>query len=196
MAAPVFRHLSVNSTEPTAADLALYSTWMSVNGTGNLAPTAVRQDSFTLQPAPAVSPAGAAYIRLHTAWQAALQRFDVERAGWTSATPYGHIVSVTARLIETGEEDNRELLAARWGRQLSGLVRASAHANTELMLRARPPALLTAATLADWNARLAEASARAARAGGGLRLALGLPGLGAAAQSEQRQSAARPATAP
>jgi hypothetical protein len=64
--APRFQHLTVNSTEPSPAQLALYTQWMSVNHS-TLAPTAMRDDSFTLHPAPAVSAAAAQYIRLITA---------------------------------------------------------------------------------------------------------------------------------
>ena len=82
MAAPVFQHLTVNSTEPAP----IYSRWMSVNH-GNLAPTVVHDDSFTLRSAPAVGAAATQYVRLTTAALAEDQRFDTERSSWTPKTP-------------------------------------------------------------------------------------------------------------
>jgi hypothetical protein len=183
MTAPVFQHLTVNSTEPAPAHSVLYSQWMSVSH-GNLAPTVVRNDSFTLQRAPAVSAAGTQYVRLYSPAAAALQKFAHERSGWTPKTPYGHIVSASSQLTEATQRASRALLSARWSMQISGLVRSSTHTETAFVEQARPPALLTAATFAAWNSRLTEAAKPAFRAGSKLRLALGLPGYGFAGQAE------------
>lgn len=47
----------------SGSPLSQAGTWMSVNG-GNLAPTAVHEDSFTLQRAPALIAAAEQYVRL------------------------------------------------------------------------------------------------------------------------------------
>jgi Peptidase A4 family len=173
MTVPVFQHLTVNSTEPAPA----YSQWMSVNH-GNLAPTVVHDDSFTLQRAPAVGAAGRQYMRLVTAGLAVRQRFETERSSWTPRTPYAQIASASSKMIEATQRADRALLSARWSKQISGLVRSAADANAVFLEHARPPALLTAATFAAWNSALTEASLRAGRADDKLRLALGLPAFG------------------
>jgi hypothetical protein len=185
IAPPVFRHLTVNSTEPSPSYPALYSAWMSVNN-GNLAPTALHNDSFTLHRAPAVSAAGTQYLRLSAPAVAAFEKFETERSSWTPKTPYGRMASASSQLVEATRKANRALLAARWSRQISGLFHSLANTTTVFLERTRPPVLLNAATFADWNSRLTEASERAARAGRELRLALGLPGLGFAAPAEHR----------
>lgn len=181
MTAPVFQHLAVNSTEPAPT----YSQWMSVSH-GNLAPTAVHDGSFTLQRAPAVGAAGRQYMRLVTAGLAVRRRFDTERSSWTPRTPYTQIVSASSRMIEAAQESSRALLSARWSKQISGLVRSAADADAVFLERARPPALLTAATFAAWNSALTEASLRAGRADSKLRLALNLPAFGFAQQAVHR----------
>jgi Peptidase A4 family len=178
--APVFQHLTINSTEPSPAQLALYTEWMSVNHT-TLAPTAVHDGSFTLHPAPAVSAAAAQYMRLFTSAGAVSERFATNRSSWTPKTPYAHIVSATLRLVEATGKADHALLAARWPEQISALVRASANANAAFVEHARPPTLLTPATFATWNSTLTGASELAVKAGSKLRAALGLPGLGFAA---------------
>lgn len=174
IAPPVFYGLTVNSARPSPT--VLYSQWMSVNHS-NLAPTTVHADSFTLKRAPAVSPAGAQYLRLSATSGAAFDQFQDERAEWTIKTPYKQIEAASLRFITATRNGVRSLAAAAWPKQLRSLVRANAHMNVVLEL-ARPPALLTAATFADWNSRLTEALERAAPAGAKLRLALGLPGFG------------------
>jgi hypothetical protein len=81
-------------------------------------------------------------------------------------------------MIEAAQKSSRALLSARWSKQISGLVRSATDANAVFLERARPPALLTAATFTAWNSALTEASLRAGRVNSKLRLALGLPGLG------------------
>jgi hypothetical protein len=185
LGAPVFQHLTVDSTEPAPSDAALYSQWMSVNHS-TVAPTVVHDDSFTLHPAPAVSEAAAQYMRLFTPALAAFEKFEKERSGWTAKTPYAQIVSAALHLIEESRKGSRALLDARWSKQIGGLVRSSHEAISAFLERARPPTFLTPANFAAWNAKLTEASERAARAGSELRIALGLPGLGFAA-TERRQ---------
>ena len=177
MSVPVFQHLTVNSVAPAP----IYSQWMSVNNS-NLAPTAVHDDSFTLQPAPAVSAAATQYMRLTTAVRAEDQRFDTERSNWTPKTPYMQIASASSRLIEATQRASRALLSARWSKQISGLVRSAANAGAAFLERVRPPTLLTAATFAAWNSTLTEAAVRTAKIDSKLRLALGLPGFGIAAE--------------
>jgi hypothetical protein len=184
LAAPLFQHLTINSREPTPA---LYSQWMSVNHS-TVAPTMVRDDSFTLHPAPPVSAAAAQYMRLFAPAMANAQTFEKERSNWTPKTPYAHIVRATLHLIEEARGGSRALLDARWSRQISGLVRSSSNAIVALLERARPPTLLTPASFAAWNSKLTEASERSARAASKLRIALGLPGFGFAA-TERRSRA-------
>jgi hypothetical protein len=186
MAAPVFQHLTINSTEPAPAEAALYSQWMSVNGSKNLAPTALHNDSFTLQRAPAVSAAAEQYVRLAAAELDAYERFQTERSSWTPKTPYADIVNASLKLIEATRQGIHALRSARWSKQVSALVRSSNDANAALLARARPPTLLSAATFAAWNSALTEAAKRAGKAGSRLRVALGLPGLGFAPQPTQR----------
>lgn len=78
----VFHRLIVNSARPSPA--VLYSQWMSVNHS-NLAPTTLHADSFTLGRAPAVSAAGAQYLRLFAAAGAAFDKFQTERTSWCQA---------------------------------------------------------------------------------------------------------------
>jgi Peptidase A4 family len=179
--APVFQHLTVNSSQPAP----IYSQWMSVNH-GNLTPTVVHDDSFTLRQAPAVGVAGRQYLRLVTAALAVRQRFQTERSNWTPKTPYTQIVSASSQMIEATQKAERALLSARWSKQIGGLVRSAADANAVFLERARPPALLTATTFAAWNSALTEASLRAGRADSKLRLALGLPAFGFAQQTPSR----------
>jgi hypothetical protein len=167
MAAPVFQRLTVNSAVPAP----IYSQWMSVNHS-TLAPTVVHDDSFTLQPAPAVSTAAMKYVRLTTAAFAVFQKFETERKSWTPKTPYGHIVSASSQLIEAGQKASRALLSARWSKQIIGLVRSSTSTKTAFLEQVRPPTLLTAATFAAWNSTLTEAAVRTARVDSKLRLAL------------------------
>jgi hypothetical protein len=175
IAAPVFRNLTVDSVQPAP----VYSSWMSVNH-GTFAPTVMRDDSFTLEPAPPVGPAGAQYVRVTAATAASFQEFESKRATWTPTTPYVHIVNAYMQLVQATQKLNRAMLTARWTKQITGLVRASARANSALLRKAQPPAILTATTFAAWNFTLTGASERAVSAGGKLRLALGLPGVGRA----------------
>jgi hypothetical protein len=183
MAAPVFQHLTVNSNKPAPAYSALHSEWMSVNH-GTLAPTIVREDSFTLAPAPELSAAATQYLRLTAAADYAFQKFEDERSSWTSNTPYAQIANACLHLIQVTQKTSRAMRATRWTKQISELMRSSAHASTAFLERLRPPAVLTPATFATWNSRLTEASQRSATLGGRLRLALGLPGFGPEGQAE------------
>ncbi len=185
IAAPVFQHLTVNSTAPAPAYLALFSAWMSVNHS-NLAPTVVHDDSFTLRQAPAITRVGMQYMRLAPAEQAVFEKFETERSNWSPSTPYGQIVNAVSQLTEATQKASPALLSARWSKQIGGLVRSSANANAAFLEQARPPALLNAATFAAWNSRLTEASERAGVAGSRLRLALGLPGFGFVVQDVHR----------
>jgi hypothetical protein len=177
MAPPVFRHLTVNSTAPSQA--ALDSRWMSVNH-GNLAPTPVRDDSFTLGRAPAVSVAAEQYLRLTAAAGTAYAKFELERAGWTAKTPYDQIATASTQLITATQDSLRSLLAARWSQRIRRLVRSDTPALNSLIERAKPPTVLTPASFAAWNSKLTETNERAAPVGATLRLALGLPGAGPA----------------
>jgi hypothetical protein len=177
IAAPVFRRLTVNSAAPASARFALYSQWMSVNHS-TLAPTAVHDDSFTLAPAPALSAAGTQYVRLTAAAGATFQEFETKRSSWTPKTPYTQIVNACRQLVRVTQRSNRAMLAARWTKQVSGLVRSATSATTAFLEHLRPPAILTPATFAAWNSALTEASLRAVTAGGKLRRALGLPTFG------------------
>ena len=71
---------------------------MSVNH-GNLAPTPIEDDSFTLKRAPAVSAAAAQYLRLSATSGAAADQFQDERAEWTTKTPYAQIEAASLRFI-------------------------------------------------------------------------------------------------
>jgi hypothetical protein len=185
MAAPVFEHLTFNSSEPAPAEATLYSQWMSVNGS-NLAPTALHDDSFTLQRAPAVSAAGEQYVRLAATGLDAYQRFETERSSWTPKTPYADIVNASLKLIEATRQSTRAARSLRWPKQISGLVRSANEADAAFVERARPPTLLTAASFAAWNSALTQAAERAGKVGSRLRVALGLPGLGFAVQPTHR----------
>jgi hypothetical protein len=177
MTAPVFRHVTVNSTAPAP----VYSQWMSVNHS-NLAPTVVHDDSFTLQPAPAVSAAASQYMRLTTPVRAEDQRFDTERKSWTPKTPYPQIANASLQLIEATQRASRAMLSAQWSKQIGGLVRAATNAGAAFLEQVRPPTVLTEATFVAWNSALTEASQRTARVNSRLRLALGLPGFGIAVE--------------
>jgi hypothetical protein len=86
------------------------------------------------------------------------------------------------QLIEATQRASRALLSARWSKQIGGLVRAATNVGATFLEQVRPPALLTAATFVAWNSALTEASQRTARVNIRLRLALGLPGFGIAAE--------------
>jgi peptidase A4-like protein len=177
LAAPVFQELTVNSTKPSRA--ALLSQWMSVNHI-NLAPTVPRDDSFTLERAPAISAAAAQYLRLSAAAVAAGERFETERTNWNVKTRYEQIATASSHLITAIQNGMRPLLAARWPKQIQSLLRSSGHLSSAIAEDARPPTLLTPSSFTAWNAKLTEASERAGPTGAKLRLALGLPAFGPA----------------
>ena len=80
----------------------------------HLRPTHVDGDSFTLARAPAVTAAGAQYMRLAGPAGAAFQEFETERAEWTAKTPYEQIASASSRFIRATRAGIGSLDGARW----------------------------------------------------------------------------------
>lgn len=185
MEAPRFQELKINGRRPSPGYLALFSRWMSVDHR-TLAPTDVRGDSFTLEQAPALSPAAAQYMRLTDAEHDAIVTFDAQRSTWTSTTPPQEIAAAVRQLREAGELARRALLSARWPEGIAARVRTAADADAALLNQANPPAVFAARSFAAWNAKLTQAWRGAGVAGAKLRLALGLPGGGSAAAPGDR----------
>jgi hypothetical protein len=183
--APRFEDLRINGRRPSPGYLALFSRWMSVDHR-TLAPSAVRGDSFTLEEAPALSPAAAQYLRLTDAEHDAVVTFDAERSSWTSATPHEQIAAAVSQLDEASEAAGRALLSARWPNGVASRVRTAADADAALLDQAKSPAFFTSGGFAAWNAELTRAWRVAGVAGAKLRLALGLPGGGSAATPGER----------
>jgi hypothetical protein len=175
IAPPVFTGLTVNSAKPSPA--LLYSQWMSVNHS-NLAPTTPSDDSFTLGRAPAIGAAAAQYLRLFAAAGAAFEKFETKRSEWNAKAPYEQIATASSQFITATRNGLQSLVAARWSQHIRSLLRSFAHTTNVLVEHARPPTFLTPASFAHWNAKLTEASERAAPAAARLRPALGLPGSG------------------
>ncbi len=184
LAAPIFQHVTVNATPPTASDPSLYSQWMSANHY-NLAPTALDDASFTLRPAPAVSATAEQYVRLSRPAAIAFEKFEVERTHWTLTTPHRTILDASLTLIQAIRARRLAVLFAKSPAPMRQLLRSSDHATTSLLEHLRPPAILTPATFAHWNSGVTEASERAARAGRKLRATLELPTGGGAGNSER-----------
>jgi hypothetical protein len=167
-----FRRLEVNSTAPTDADL--YSTWMSV-ARGNLAPTPLYDDSFTLRRA-TVSSAGGQYLHIVTPINAANMTFGAQLARWSAKTPYAQIESASASFIAALHSGIRALASARWPARVRSLIHSLIGSARVVLGQTRPPALLTTATLVAWRSALTRAGAASSHVGQLIRRALGLPG--------------------
>jgi len=170
-----FRELMVNSTAPTYADL--YSTWMSVDR-GNLAPTPLYDDSFTLRRA-TVSSAGGQYLHIVTPINAANMTFGAQLARWSAKTPYAQIESASASFVAALHSGIRALASARWPARVRGLIHSLIGNARVILGHTRPPALLTGAALAAWRLALTRDAAASSRVGQLIRRALDLPGFAA-----------------
>ena len=93
---------------------------MSVGAT-NWAPTALARDSFTIRRA-TVSAAGALYIRVLSAENAAANRYEDESSSWTASTPHATVLAETARATKAIGGGARTLEAARWPASARWLV--------------------------------------------------------------------------
>jgi hypothetical protein len=102
---------------PTYADL--YAWWMSVDG--DLAPTPLRDDSFTLRRV-TVSSSGARYLRIAAGENAAINRFVLQMSLWTAATERSNIESACADFVTVLRNYISALGRARWPTQARGLV--------------------------------------------------------------------------
>jgi hypothetical protein len=145
-----FRRLTVDSAAP--ADASLYSRWMSVNG-GNLAPTALHDDSFTLRPA-TVSAAGGDYLHIVDAGDAAGDAFGAALASWTAKTPFSQIESASSTFVAALQSRIRALASVRWPRQAQGSVPLLNRVLGVLLDQARTPTLLSTAALVAWRSEL------------------------------------------
>jgi hypothetical protein len=166
---PVFHRLTVNSKFPSYASL--YSTWMSVNG-GNLAPSPLQDDSFTLR---LVTPssAGEQYLRIVAPEDAAEDAFGAQFQHWTASTPYAQVEAATARYFSELHYYAQMLANAHWPTRVQGLV-------DSLVIKARTapsraPAVLTPSTLAAWKSAFFRQSALVSQAAHLVRRALNVP---------------------
>ena len=175
IAPPVFSDMTVDSTVPSRTYPALYTTWMSTDHV-ILAPTALKDGSFTLHRAPALSAAGKQYLRLTGSAVAAFEKFEIERGEWTPATSYAEIFRASTHLEEVMRRAAQALHSARWPRKIDALLRVHQNLAYAYLARLRPPKIWNATSFATWNSRLTDASDRAAVAGNRLLAALGLPG--------------------
>ncbi len=177
LAPPEFENMTAdNAPVPSSR---LYSQWMSVNHE-NLAPTPPRDDAFTLVRAPAVTAVGALYMRASASASTAFVQFEDERKGWNAQTPRRLIAAASARFTTAMLSGRQALRMATWPARALVLLPAEDRQAAALIADAQPPAHLTSATFAAWNAKLTQAIVQGGPAGAAFRTALGLPAFGAA----------------
>ncbi len=123
---------------------------------------------------------GERFLRLTATAGIALERFEMNRAEWSVRTPRDEIAAAAAQLAVVGRAGARALGSVRWPPRVRRLIRRQERGVRAVLAAAVPPAILTTAALAAWNARLDRATEEAAPAAAELRLALGLPALGPA----------------
>lgn len=166
-----FRGLRVNSTTPAYADL--YSGWMSVDGS-YLAPTPLRDDSFTLRRA-AVSSSGAQYLHIATPEDAATNGFVTRMSRWTAATPRSQIKSACSDFVIALRSNIYALRRARWPTAARGPV-DSLIRNTQAVLDDTQSAVpVSSAARTAWRSAWMRDAAGIGTAAHAVKRALDLP---------------------
>ena len=111
--------LSVNATRPAPASLA--TTWMALPH-AYLGPTTPTSAGFSVVPK-ALSPAGAAYLRIAGPTNTALNRYLTQAATWRNGTPQSVIRAATDRLIASEKLYVGRLRARRWPGSVAADIR-------------------------------------------------------------------------
>jgi hypothetical protein len=146
--------LTVNASRPAATRLA--TTWMALPH-AYLGPTTPTAAGFSVIPK-ALSPAGAAYLRIAGATNAQLNRYLTQAATWRDATPRSVIVAATDRFIAALALNRGRLRSRRWPGSVAAEIDrleagyASQIATIRRALSAGPAALLGAFSGADGGA--------------------------------------------
>jgi hypothetical protein len=146
-----FRRVAVNSVAPSSSHLS--AEWMSANGK-SIAPSALHDGSFTLEPAPALTAPGKQYLRISGPEDAAGYAFYAQFARWTAATPYSQIAAASSRFATALQATMRAVAEARWPSTAEGHVRALMDDIRTLLAHLRYPSSRSPRSLAAWRAAL------------------------------------------
>jgi hypothetical protein len=114
------RALAVNGAPPRYADL--YAQWMSLRG-HNLAPTALREDGFSIVPG-VLTPAGRRYLAIAAPQDARARTADREEERWTPQTPAAEIERVSAVAGASEHAYANALARGSWPPSASGPIQA------------------------------------------------------------------------
>jgi hypothetical protein len=146
-----FRALTINSAPPGPAHLS--ALWMSVGG-NSVAPSPLYEDSFTIQRAPRPSAAGAQFLRIAAAEDAAANAFYARVAGGTKA-PYSQLAPESAKFAAALHGNIAALARARWPAPAQGAAVLLIDDMRSLLGHVVPPERASRATLAAWWSTLA-----------------------------------------
>jgi hypothetical protein len=147
LTAVVFHGLRVNTAMPAYADL--YAWWMSVDS-GDLAPTPLHDDSFTLKRA-TVSSSGAQYLHIAASENAATNRFVSQMGLWTAATERSNIESACADFVAALRNNISALGRARWPMRARGMVHRLIRKTSVLLDLTGSPVPVSSAGLSAWR---------------------------------------------
>ncbi len=166
-----FHGLRVNAVMPTYADL--YAWWMSVDG-GDLAPTPLRDDSFTLGRV-TVSSSGARYLRIAAGEDAATNRFVLQMSLWTAAMERSNIESACADFVTVLRNNISALGRARWPTRARGLVHTLIRKTSVLLDHTGSPVPVSSAGISAWRSTWIRDEAALAGAAHMVALSLNVP---------------------
>jgi hypothetical protein len=147
-----FRALTIDSAPPSPAHLS--ALWMTVGG-NSVAPSPLYEDSFTLHKAPRPSTAGAQFLRIAAAEDAAANAFYAQVAGWTAKAPYSRLAPESAKFAAALHRNIAALARARWPAPAQGAALSLIDDMRSLLGHVVPPAQASRATLAAWRSALA-----------------------------------------
>jgi hypothetical protein len=165
-----FRRLAVDSIPP--AYTALYSQWMSANGS-SLAPSPLQRDSFTLQEA-TVSSAGEQYLDIAKSEDAATLALLAQLGEWSPTTPRPQIASASRALLSALRGDASALARYPWPARVRGLVASLVRADDAMLTDLEAVKSTPASGLTAWISRF-ERDAAIGDTGHMIRSALDLP---------------------
>lgn len=143
----VFSGLAVDASRPVYP--ALYTTWMSL-GSENLAPSPLREDSFTLRQAK-VSAAGHRYLRIATPEDAATEAFIDSMAKWNLKSPRAQLATARRTLTKELEQSTRALARASWPATARTSIELLRVATRLLLRQTRAPVPATTPGIWAWR---------------------------------------------
>ena len=126
---------------------------MSVDGK-SVAPGPLRDGSFTLQAAPALTAAGKQYLRISGPEDAAAYAFDAQVARWTASTPYSQIAPASSKFAAALGVSLQADAQAHWPASAQAKVRSLIDDMRRLRDQLRSTRSRSAAGLAAWRAAL------------------------------------------